>query len=199
MKTKQILPKILLSIILSTAVSLAHAISVTDVTFNGENADAAALLSGNDSTSSINALGGSFDVGAWTLLDKTDDSATQIEGVTFTISANAAAGEFTLSWDSTGTPGLPLIMDFVFVDKAATNYGAYLFEDELFTSNPLTGTGTFNISWTNNGGNTPNLSHISIYGHAVQSTDVPEPATLSLIGLGLLALGITRRKKQAKQ
>jgi hypothetical protein len=37
------------------------------------------------------------------------------------------------------------------------------------------------------------LSHIVIYGG--EGTHVPEPATLSLLGLGLLSLGFMRRKK----
>jgi len=197
MKSNIFLTKVLLSVILSTTGLGAHAFSVDDVTYNGLSADAAQYLTGNDSSTSINALGGSFIGDIWTFLDKNEaGSSTEIEGVTFNVGLGINSGEYTLSWDATGTPGLPLTMDFVFVDKAGPSYGAYLFEAEVFTSNPLSGTGTFDISWTNGGTKTPDLSHISIYGRAINISEVLEPGPLSLLGMGLLALGLTRRIQQ---
>ena len=40
------------------------------------------------------------------------------------------------------------------------------------------------------------ISHVSIFGGG-QPTDVPEPGTLALFGLGLAGLGFARRKKAA--
>jgi hypothetical protein len=39
------------------------------------------------------------------------------------------------------------------------------------------------------------LSHIVIYGGERNDTNVPEPATLGMLGLGLLGLGFARRRK----
>ena len=199
------LPKVLLSIVLSTVGTGAHAIALTDVTFNGDNADDLLLVEDkNDSLADINALTTrNFAGNNWTSLHKADDSSNTpvtIEGVTFTLSTSdlgATNGFFELSWSAAAPSDLPLMMDFIFVNKAGSlNWGAYLFEDEVFTSDPLTGTGTFNIGFLNKAGNTAGLSHISIYGRAVNDPDitVPEPGSLSLFGLGALLLGFTRRR-----
>jgi hypothetical protein len=51
----------------------------------------------------------------------------------------------------------------------------------------ITGSWTFvNVHGTGGG-----LSHVNLYGRGAA---VPEPATLTLLGLGLLALGFTRRR-----
>ncbi|RLQ20373.1 hypothetical protein DWB85_17915 [Seongchinamella sediminis] len=179
---------------------------VNDVVFrvlpgDYQYADAAQLLGGNDSLSAINALNGGFAGDAWSLLDKTGESASAFFGVTFELTAQlgATSGSFELSWSETGSPGLPLSMDFVFVSKAAGNWGAYLFESIDFSSDPLSGDGLFEVTWSNNGGQAPGLSHASIYGRLVDSTRsggegrIPLPGTLVLVGLGLGALRIFRR------
>lgn len=50
--------------------------------------------------------------------------------------------------------------------------------------------------WPNGGA----ISHVSIWGKergTVPPTDIPEPTTLALLGLGMLALGAIRRRKVA--
>jgi MYXO-CTERM domain-containing protein len=199
-------------LVVSLAVGMAsatvQAFSITDVTFQippdaVQYADAAELVPGNDSVSSINMLMGPFAGDPWVLLDKTDDASNPFMGVTFELTAdvNATSGVWTLSWSETGSPGLPLTMDFIFVTKAANDWGAYLFESITFTSDPLTGDGTFTISWTNNGGQIPGLSHASIYARVGEQdpdpNPVPTPGTLILLLLGLAAL-LARRTLSAQ-
>lgn len=211
---------------LALAVSSVHAmpildvagVSTSDVMFTilpslpgqpgvSQNADEAFGFNGNDDVDDINMIpwDAGFGTGTYQLLDKTDATASAFNGVTWDITAPdiTSPGTWNLNWATTGTPGLPQTLDFVFVSKASTAWGAYLFDDILFTSDPLTGTGTFTISWVNNGGNTPDLSHASIYGRQgtvaappidPEPTPAPVPGTLLLLGLGLLGVARSRRR-----
>lgn len=192
-----------LALLVTSAFSISSAFgaAITDVTYEGSNADAAwGPIGGNDTAGGVSGLPG---IGAgFTLLDKSDsDDGSSFGGVTFTLTADqgSTTGDWMLSWEETGAPGLPLLMDFVFVTKAANDWSAYLFESISFTSDPTSGTGTFAISWLNNGGQTPALSHASIYGRAGTIIDnpseVPEPGILLMFGTALMGLGLTRVRK----
>jgi hypothetical protein len=88
--------------------------------------------------------------------------------------------------------------------EASNKYAAYYFDDFLFDS--TTNTGAWDINFVNGGGQTPNLSHLSVYfrdGTAVcgvrcdqEQQSVPEPMTLALLGTGLFGAGLARRRRR---
>lgn len=207
MKTESFLRSMAVAIALGAGSTVAHAIAITDVQFrippeDFRHADAAELLGGNDNTTGVNALGGAFSGDPWILLDKTDDSSNPFNDVTFVLTGdvNAQSGEWGLSWSGSG---LPLTLDFVFVTKAANNWGAYLFEAVDFSVSPNLGEGAFEITWNNRGGNIPGLSHASLYGRLSEGGDlppeppgeVPVPGTVYLLGLAGAIL-LARRRRQ---
>jgi hypothetical protein len=149
--------------------------------------------------------------GGFTYLDGTGDDSNTSLGITFTVTATLTdPGTWTVSWvDASGLPDLPELIDFAVLLKGGTEEAAYLLNDVLLPISPNNGSGTFDISFTNRGGQEPALSHLTLLGRfegeptggpgpgGGPGTDVPEPGTLALLGVSLLGFPLVRRWRRA--
>lgn len=169
----------------------AFAISTSDVTLGGASAsECFGAYTGNNSTNPLPWNGNT-----WTHVSKIDISegggGMQSNGL---IDINFQGGvDSDGLWSFSGD--FSDWSSFFLVTKAANDPGwaAYYFDD---LDGLASMDGSFTIPWTVGNGpkqNNPALSHLSLYAQTVRS--VPEPATLGLMGLGLLGLGLSRRQR----
>jgi len=183
------------ALFLFTASAHAATCKVTDVTVNGSDSNmCAGQIAGNDSIKDMNTIFGEPDS-----LIKWEQTAKVDAGVT---GGSLSAVEATSgAWTYTAPADKPLSSPFIVVLKGSPGYSAYLFKglEDLLSVN-----GTFFISLVNNGGNDPELSHISIYstgsdipGTSIFGNPVPLPAALWLFGPALLGFMGFRRKNKS--
>ena len=174
-------------------------IAVTDMTYNGANANNCyGVVGGNDNTDFVNTLWGN----SWTFATRSDenvDSGVLVNGINFAVSEQNL-GTWTLT--GTGTP-LPQYFDFVGVLKQGNGYAAYLFDEVLFDGNDG-GTYIINFSKVDRLGNpapTFDVSHISIYARSGDTPNppalVPEPTSLLLAGLAIAVAGVASRRRKS--
>jgi hypothetical protein len=105
-----------------------------------------------------------------------------ITGAEFTITLNDPEGK-SGTWTYTPGDGDPIIQ--AYVAKGGNDFNVFLNDD----ANMLSG------SWTTPGNK--GLSHLAFYDTQGNGTPIPEPASLALLGMGLLGLGYAMRRRRA--
>ena len=176
-------------------------ISVGDTKINSLSAnDCYGVVSGNitgGGTSAGAPVLNALNWGAgWTYLDATDAASLSFNGLTFTVTATAGASG---TWTMTGTDtnggtslNFPTILDFVVGLKGGNKYALWAFDNVVADGSD---NGTFNIVFTNNGGNNPALSHMIVFGREGSVGAIPEANTSAMLlaGLGLVGLMVRRK------
>ena len=204
-----------IAILLTATFSSAHAVpAVTDLTLDGVDADAVSPFSpsgpgGNTLVADIDSAFQGTGFG-FVALDAQASQVSTFNGVAITINANnfSTSGTFNINWTDNNNPFiLPIWMDFVVAVKASNDSAAYLFNNKILDDQgggSGTRSGTYTISFLNNGGQIPNLSNISLFGRLGDdptnqctngSCAVPVPAAAWLFGSALFGLvGIARKR-----
>lgn len=182
-------------------------LSTSNMTYgvNGPSGSAAAandcygVVNANDTAAALNALkwGSGWSLGAKDNIGGSDSSNTVL-GITFSVVATAGKSG---SWTVNGTgPGLPTTLDLIGVLKGSNNYAAFFFDNVAFDGSSG---GNWSISFVNNGGRIPDLSHLSVYvragdpGGGTPPQAIPEPASIALAGLAMLGAGLASRRRRS--
>ena len=130
--------------------------------------------------------------------DNMTESGNPLEGVNFTLSSEIGEEDETGSFQVTWDPAMDLTIDFVFLMKGANgehSNAMYLFEG-LSLGSFSSGMGSLTVKVETPNGNVAGLSHLSLFGRTGETGDIPVPASLWLLGSGLIGLGAFARQRR---
>ena len=136
------------------------------------------------------SFGGEFTsfVGGWSIFDSTNDEGGA-PGDAISVDTSATPNTWTVDFSPEAFSVFALSL------KAANFYAVYLFD--LATAGSEFG-GSLSVAFKNNGGNIPNLSHLTAATFdSGNSTVVPLPAAGWLLLTGLAGLGFAARRRKA--
>ncbi|UGQ45500.1 PEP-CTERM sorting domain-containing protein [Massilia endophytica] len=160
------------------------------------------VYSGVNPMRSTSGFAGEFaptGTGSWTSLERISQSGAirdQSSTFNFTFAFDNAA-HTSGSWTITNATANKVQIDLVLAMHAANGGGSFLFDNQVIDARQ-TLAGRWKIDWLNDGGNIPGFSNLVLYGRDQRTilAPAPEPETWAMLATGLLAIGLTARRRR---